>query len=151
MTLKGTCWSLTNNIQSRIASRQPRGVVIFAPMKRVWDLNWLLISNSVNKTNYTRHNPDREAGWGMRPYSLQILVMHHFLSPSLEGCGQGELSWCRESPEIELAVKKSTNWRSALNFLSVPLISYPLASFSIRKCEMPPWCFTDSERFHLVA
>jgi len=67
-------------------------------------------------------------------------------SPSGEGRGQGELSRTVRSTEIELVMKKSTNWRSVSNFPSVPASSYPLASFSIRKCEMPPWCFMDSER-----
>ena len=62
------------------------------------------------------------------------------------GRGQGELSWRCGLPKIELVMKKSTSWRRISNFLWVPLISYPLASFSIRKCEMPPWCFTVSER-----
>ena len=69
-------------------------------------------------------------------------------SPSGDGCGQGELSrWCG-LPKIELVMKKSTKWRSVTKLFWVPGILYLLWYLSIRKCEMPPWCFTESERLH---
>ena len=67
-------------------------------------------------------------------------------SPSGEGRGQGELSrWCG-LPETELVMKKSTKWRSVAKHFWVPGISYSLWYLSISKCDMPPWCLTDSER-----
>ena len=113
-----------------------------------WGYMWLMVPSSTLLILYhcqhkLKGRPQNEGTLSPDTCHTSWSPLH---SPSGEGRGQGELSWWCGSPKIELVMKKSTRWRSVSNFLSVPVSSYPLASFSIRKCEMPPWCFMDSER-----